>query len=89
MIVTAELSLYPLTTDYEPTIIAFIKKLKSYPHIEVNTHAMSTFVRGESDQVFESINAALLAVNDKTETVSLVIKMINRQLPVDKGFLNF
>lgn len=89
MQVTAELSLYPLTPDYEGPIIAFIKYLKDQPSLSVCTHSMSTYVKGESTAVFRAINDALIEVSDKGLTASLVIKIINRNLPVEKGFLEF
>ena len=89
MKVTAELSLYPLEADFEDCIISFIQHLKKFDKIEVLTHSMSSYVKGESKDVFRAIDAALEAVNDKTDTLSLVIKIINRDLPVEQGFLNF
>jgi len=86
MVVTAELSLYPLTTDYEGPILAFIKALKKHDEIQVLTHSMSTYVKGESKAVF---NAVEVALSETPETVSLVIKTINRDLPVEQGFLKF
>jgi uncharacterized protein YqgV (UPF0045/DUF77 family) len=89
LIVTAEISLYPLTTDYEADIIAFIQLLHTQEHIEVFSHSMSTFVRGESAFIFKAINAAFDAIGAQKDTLSLVIKMINRPLPIEKGFLKF
>ena len=86
MVVTTELSLYPLTKDYEGPIIKFIQALKGQSDIQVYTHSMSTFVKGESKAVFDAIESAL---SDMDGTVSLVIKAINRDLPVEKGFLEF
>ena len=86
MVVTAELSLYPLTTDYEGPILAFIKALKKHDEIQVLTHSMSTYVKGESKAVF---NAVEVALSETPDTVSLVIKTINRDLPVEQGFLKF
>jgi len=88
VIVTAELSLYPLASEYEASIIQFIQVLKQEEDITVHTHAMSSYVKGESQKVFDAVHKALLKVNEKTETISLVIKMINRDLPVERGFLN-
>ena len=88
MIITAELSLYPLTKDYEAMIIDFIKSLRSNSDIEVLTHAMSTFVKGESKAVFSAINNAVNASYNKS-AFSLNIKVINRDLPIERGFLNF
>ena len=86
MTITAELSLYPLKDTYEPSIIAFIKQLRSNEKVSVDTHAMSTFVKGEQRHVFDAIDSAMNVIN-KNNTYSLVIKIINRDLPVGKGFL--
>ncbi len=87
MIVTAELSLYPLQENYEATIIAFIKSLKSNKQVTVHTHAMSTFVKGDHKVVLDSISIALEAAHEICNGFSLVTKLINRGLPVEKGFL--
>lgn len=84
MQITAEISLYPLIQDYESVIINFIRNLKSDVSLEVSTHAMSTYVRGENVSVFNSISNALEQANKEVETLSLVIKIINRDLPVNK-----
>jgi uncharacterized protein YqgV (UPF0045/DUF77 family) len=89
MIVTAELSLYPLQENYEATIIAFIASLKSNKSIKVHTHAMSTFVKGDHKDVLDSISIGLEAAHEICTGFSLVTKMINRDLPVEKGFLEF
>ena len=89
LIVTAELSLYPLNGDYEPIIIKFIQTLKSHPNIEVFTHSMSTYVRGKSDEVFPAINSSMKSIGEDSDTVSLVIKLINRPLKPEAGLLNF
>jgi len=86
--ITAELSLYPLKDNYEEHIIAFIKSLKSAPDVEILTHSMSTFVKGQSKDVFNAIDTAMESIPD-LDTVSLVLKIVNRDLPVEKGFLNF
>jgi len=89
MIVTAELSLYPLQDNYEATIIAFIKSLRSNPSLQVSTHAMSTFVKGEVDDVMLAIAKASKSIAYMNNGFSLVTKMINRDLPVEKGFIEF
>jgi uncharacterized protein YqgV (UPF0045/DUF77 family) len=89
MIVTAELSLYPLQDSYEPAIIAFIQSLKAESEITVHTHAMSTFVKGENKTVLAAIANGLELANTKCSGFSLVTKIINRDLPVENGFLEF
>ena len=89
MIVTAEVSLYPLKDTFEPAIITFIKSLNSIDDIEVYTHSMSTYVIGESSHVFDALRTAFESIAGSVDTSSLVIKMVNRKLPVEKGFLEF
>lgn len=89
MIVTAELSLYPLQDNYEAAIIAFIQSLKSNPSLKVYTHAMSTFVKGDVNDVMQSIAEASIVIDKMSTGYSLVTKMINRDLPVEKGFIEF
>ena len=86
MVVTTELSLYPLTNDYEGPIIAFIRNLRNDSGLQVHTHSMSTYIKGESKKVFTAIESALAETEG---TVSLVIKVINRDLPVEQGFIDF
>ena len=87
MQITAEISLYPLQENFEQVIIAFIGELKRSEGIEIYTHSISTFVKGENALVFESISKALEKTGLNSDTVSLVIKLINRNLPVEQGFL--
>jgi len=89
MIVTIEMSLYPLTTDYEGPIVSFIHELKKHEGLEIMSTSMSTFVKGEGRVAFAAITSALEEVDNEGFTASLVMKVINRNLPVEKGFLDF
>jgi len=89
MQITCELSLYPLTQDYEEVIIAVIKYLKTDADLTVITTAMSTFVKGDSDKVFERLKGLYKQPSLSSVNNSLVIKIINRDLPVEDGFLTF
>ena len=48
-----EISLYPLDSNYLPSIEAFIERLNAYPDINVVTNAMSTQISGEHHRLFE------------------------------------
>jgi len=89
MVITAELSLYPLAEEYEQAIIQFIRELKKDTELEVMTHAMSTYVKGESELVMDRLDKAMKSVDNQSITFSLVIKLINRSLPMEAGYLNF
>jgi len=48
-----DISLYPLNSDFIPSIKSFIERLNTYPELEVSTNALSTHVSGEHARVFE------------------------------------
>ncbi len=48
-----EISLYPLTADYIPTIKDFIDRLNSHAGLKIVTNSLSTQVFGGHDAVFE------------------------------------
>jgi uncharacterized protein YqgV (UPF0045/DUF77 family) len=48
-----EISLYPLDSDYIPSIKAFIERLNTYPELHVVTNSMSTQVSGDHRRLFE------------------------------------
>lgn len=48
-----EISLYPLNTDFIPSIKDFIDRMSAYPELEITTNAMSTQIAGEHARVFE------------------------------------
>jgi uncharacterized protein YqgV (UPF0045/DUF77 family) len=54
MNVTVELSLYPLTEEYEIVVLEFIENLKKHP-ITVETNGLSTQVFGEYELVMNKI----------------------------------
>lgn len=87
MIVTVEISLYPLQADYESAIIQFIHHLRSVDSLTVQTTAMSTLVKGEFNVVMNTIQSGLEEVYDKVDTSSTVLKIINRDLPIEDGYL--
>ena len=89
MIVTVELSLYPLDQEYEKHIIQFIKNLNKHPEITVLTNAMSTYLQGEFDQVMKILTAELSTIYDKIKVSSTVIKVVNAELDIKDGFKTF
>lgn len=88
MQVTVEVSLYPLTNDYEGLIISFIKKMKNRPHLEVMTHSMSTYIKGEVKEVMSGIGQTMHELGPDIAS-ALVMKVINRNLPVESGYKEF
>ena len=78
MNITAELSLYPLTDDYVPTIRSYIDALNAEDGLEVRTHALSTEIFGELELVMEAIQTATEKVFKEEPAAVLVAKYLNR-----------
>ena len=89
MKVTIELSLYPLKENYTQVIIDFIKNLKSYESILVRTNAMSTYLSGDYDKVFEVLSKELKKVHLQIPDSCTAMKIIPKDLNVENGFLEF
>lgn len=83
MMLTAELSLYPLREDYIPVIKAFIEEAAARGDITVVTNAMSTQLRGEWDAVFSAVSATLQASADRFGKQVLVCKFIPGALDIE------
>jgi len=74
---SVEISMYPLKEDYRPSIIAFIKNLRKYPFIKVNTNGMSTQVFGDYKRVMNAINTEMENTFLDSKAVVFNLKVIN------------
>lgn len=52
MEMTAEISLYPLTENYEEVVLLFLERLDRHPEIRFQTNGMSTQIFGDSKTIF-------------------------------------
>lgn len=77
MMVSAELSLYALTEDYEQPVIDFIHTLRAQPGMEVVTNGLSTQVVGEYAAVMAGLGNAMEPTLAGSVTCSFVIKILN------------
>ena len=59
MLLTAELSLYPLQQDYIAVIQTFIERMRRHEDIQIVTNAMSTQICGDYERVFDLVQAEL------------------------------
>ncbi len=82
MIITVDISMYPLDAEYGPPIIDFIRDLRTHPGIEVITNALSTQVRGEFDAVTRALNASMREHMERDARVVFVTKHLNIDLPI-------
>ncbi len=55
MLLTAEVTLYPLQDDYLPVIKAFLARLGEMPDIQVRTFPTATLVSGDFDRVYGTL----------------------------------
>ncbi|GAB4113830.1 MAG: hypothetical protein OHK0057_00420 [Thermoflexibacter sp.] len=74
MKISAEISLYPLSENYEQIILDFITNICQNTQLEVITNGMSTQIFGEIDQVMTSIEKAMKTVYEKHQAI-LVMKI--------------
>lgn len=77
MTTSAELSLYPLTPNYEDTIIGFIHQLRAQPGITVATNGLSTQLTGDYEAVMAALTEAMRPTITSEITCSFVIKVLN------------
>lgn len=82
---TVEISMYPLTEDYEAPIIAFIEPFQKHPAIEVVVHGLSTHLFGEYDVLMDVLKEQMGKVfNERRAVFNIRIgsgKLDRDQLP--------
>ena len=82
MNIVAEMSFYPLKDGPVPTIIEFIEELRSQDGIEIVTNQLSTQLRGDFDVVTSTITRCMKKAMAAPNTVVLVVKYLNVDLPI-------
>jgi len=76
MIITAELSLYPLHETYGKEILQFIEKFQTVSGIAVEINAMSTLITGDYDKIMELLKKEIKPVFKAMKSV-MIIKISN------------
>jgi uncharacterized protein YqgV (UPF0045/DUF77 family) len=77
MQILTEISMYPLSRDYDQPIHAFIQKLKSHQGIEVTPGETSTVIRGEYQVVMDILRSEVRSVLDSEVRTAFVVKLMN------------
>ena len=85
MIITAELSLYPLQSDYIEVIQAFVQKLNERDGLSVHTNAMSTQILGEAQTVFAAVQELLEQSAQRFGDKEQICKFIPKPLDLGAG----
>ena len=86
MVCSVEISMYPLKEDFRPSIIAFIKNLRKYSFLKVDTNGMSTQVFGEYKRVMNAINTEMENTYLNENSVVFNLKVINSYLKEKPNF---
>ncbi len=77
MKISVEISMYPLTQNYEPPILAFLEDLNLHKGIEVQTNGMSTQLFGDYDIVMGILTKDIKTAFEKEDKISMVMKILN------------
>ena len=80
-----EISLYPLDSNYIPSIKAFIDRLSAYPDIKVLTNAMSTQISGEHQRLFEILARETAATFGEAGRKVFVMKLLGGEASPEDG----
>jgi uncharacterized protein YqgV (UPF0045/DUF77 family) len=83
---SVEISMYPLKEDFKPSIIQFIKNLRKYTFVKVDTNGMSTQVFGDYKQVMNAINSEMESTFLNENSVVFTLKVINSDLEEKPSF---
>ena len=78
--ISAELSLYPLTPGYEPLILNFIRLLRAQPGVSVATNGLSTQLTGRYPDVMAALTVAMEPTMAGSVTCSFVVKLLNVEI---------
>ena len=78
--------MYPLKEDFKPSIITFIRNLRKYPFVKVDTNGMSTQVFGEYKRVMNAINTEMENTFLNENSVVFTLKVINSDLEEKPNF---
>ena len=84
MKITVDISMYPLDSDFVPTIKAFILRLRTFPGLEIVTNQLSTQLRGEFDQVTEAINTCIHQSMSGEQKVVFITRYLNSELEIGR-----
>ena len=82
MKLTAEISLYPLQTDYIPIILDYIEQLNLNSELKIVTNAMSTQIMGNYDTVMTILQKTMKHSFTNFGKAVFVVKFIGSELAI-------
>lgn len=86
MYLTAELTMYPLSEEYEAPILSFIGRLRKNEALTVVTNPMSTQVVGPFEQVMQTIQEAMAKHYAEQDKAAIVVKFLPGQLDITQPY---
>ncbi len=84
MKITVDISMYPLDTNYLTPIKDFIRRLRTFPGLEIVTNQLSTQLRGEFDPVCTAINCCIRESMSGQQKVVFVTRYLNADLEIGR-----
>ncbi len=82
MIITADISMYPLDADFIESITGFIHRLREHPGLEIVTNQLSTQLRGEFAVVTNALNQCMQESMTAERKAVFVVKYLNADLEI-------
>jgi uncharacterized protein YqgV (UPF0045/DUF77 family) len=82
MIITVDISMYPLDSDYKPPIKNFIRRLREYADLELVTNQLSTQICGEFSEVTSALNSCMQETMQEEGRVVFVTRYLNTGLDI-------
>lgn len=73
---SVEISMYPLSPEYETPILDFIKRLNTYPNLKIETNTMSTQIFGDYDDIMTALNKEMKVSLEQGEATVMVMKVL-------------
>lgn len=85
MIVTIEVSMYPLSRDYIPVIDKFLSEIRNYKDLSISTNPSSTRIQGEFEETTKAVNSCIKSIyEDFFDKVAVVMKVLNSDIKETK-----
>ncbi len=77
---SVEISMYPLDSEYGTAILKFIKRLREYDELIVQTNSMSTQIFGEYDLLMAALIKEMKQSFAEEKAAVVVVKAVNMDL---------
>jgi uncharacterized protein YqgV (UPF0045/DUF77 family) len=71
-----DISMYPLTGEYRPSIQAFIDRLNTYPGLTVKTNSLATQIWGPLDQIMSTLSTEMARAATGAPQLVFVMKVL-------------